>query len=106
MILKFKENGKFAGRVGDPTVLVDTEGTPLYVGDLVYGRSNDNLISFKSLVCHTEIDGDFVMGIATSSSSLLHNGEIVNHVIKKIKDHKELKGNESYSGIDVISAND
>ena len=58
------------GVIGTPTILTDSIGRKLFIGDVVkiYNKDgSDN--GFMDLVCHDDKDGDFIMGCACATSN-------------------------------------
>ena len=75
-----KIHSEYYGTIGTKTNLIDIDGTPLYVGDIVVGKNN-----YKNFVCFDSFDNSFFcMGLKSGNN-------IVEWKIKKFQDHSLLK---------------
>ena len=58
------------GVIGTPTILTDSIGRKLFIGDVVKVYNKDGSDNgFMDLVCHDDKDGDFIMGCACATSN-------------------------------------
>lgn len=75
-----KIHSEYYGTIGTKTDLIDIDGAPLYVGDIVVGKNN-----YKNFVCFDSFDNSFFcMGLKSGNN-------IVEWKIKKFQDHSLLK---------------
>lgn len=63
---KYLANGNMVmyGEIGTPTILVDSVGRKLYIGDVVKVYEKDGKYLNTAIVCNDNEDGDFIMGFA------------------------------------------
>ena len=80
VIGEHKVQSEYYGTIGTKTDLIDIDGAPLYVGDIVVGKNN-----YKNFVCFDSFDNSFFcMGLKSGNN-------IVELKIKKFQDHSLLK---------------
>ena len=76
----YKIQSEYYGTIGTKTDLIDIDGTPLYVGDIVVGKNN-----YKNFVCCDRNDDSFFC------MDLKSGNNIVEWKIKKFQDYRILK---------------
>ena len=57
------------GVIGTPTILTDSVGRKLFIGDVVKLFDKDGKYIGNDMVCHDEVDGDFIMGCAIDTKN-------------------------------------
>lgn len=101
--LVLKCNGSNYGTVGTETILRDINGEKLFVGDTIETFNRDMQSYGENFICNEESGGDFVMGIAHSSSSKYNHGNIADgwKVIKRAS-YTDLKAGDKVGRVTVV----